>query len=201
MSRNPAPAAHSIDPVIARRWSPRGIDPDRPVERSLLLRMLEAARWAPSCFGEEPWRYLLWDRFADPEQWELAAAVMVEGNQRWARNAPVLLMAIADGDYSRNGKPNRWAQYDTGAASENLHLQGLELGLVVHQMGGFDPIAASRRFDIPERCTPMAMIAVGYPGALEQLHPDYRERESAPRLRRAMDQWAFEGTWGSAIRT
>ncbi|MDX1570199.1 MAG: nitroreductase family protein [Xanthomonadales bacterium] len=189
----PAPIEHQIHPVIAGRWSARAIDPHKPVARADLLRMLEAARWAPSCFGDEPWRFLVWDKTRDPEGWEQAASILAEKNQRWARNAPVLIASLADGQFGRNDKPNRWAQYDTGAASVSLHMQGVDLGLVVHQMGGFDKARLAEVFDIPERFTAMAMIAVGHPAPATTLDEDFRDGETGPRDRKSMSEIAFEG--------
>ncbi len=199
MSGRPAITDHPVHPIIAERWSARAIDPDRPVEREKVLSMLEAARWAPSCFGDQPWRYLVWDRFEDSEAWEQAAANLAEGNQAWARPSPILILAVAATTFSRNGKPNRWGQYDTGAATENLHLQGVKLGLVVHQMGGFDPDAARSLFGIPDDFEPMAMIAVGYPGQVADLPEGYQDSESAPRQRKPLAELAFRGSWDTPL--
>ena len=195
----PAPVEHEIHPVIASRWSARAIDPHKPVDRGDLLKMLEAARWAPSCFGDEPWRYLIWDKTRDPDGWEQAASILAEKNQRWARNAPILIASLADSQFGHNDKPNRWAQYDTGAATVSLHLQGVELGLVVHQMGGFDKTKLAETFAIPERLTPMAMIAVGHPAPASTLDEDFRDGETGPRERKPMAEIAFEGSLGNPV--
>jgi len=195
MSANPAKTLHSIAQIIANRWSARAIDPHRPVNPETLMQLFEAARWAPSCFGEQPWRYVYWDKTQDAEGWEQAASIVADGNQAWARCAPVLILACAAKQFSRNGKPNRWSQYDTGAATENLHLQGVELGLVVHQMGGFSSELAQQRFNIPDDVTPMAMIAVGYPGKLADLPEGQRNSETSARERSPLEQWVFNGTW------
>jgi len=199
MTENRAITQTAIADLIARRWSPRAIDPDQPVSREQLLVLLEAARCAPSCFGEQPWRYLVWDRFHDPEGWRQAFECLAEGNQIWVKNAPILLLSLAAPNFSHNGQPNRWAQHDTGAASENLCLQATALGLVAHQMGGFDPEAAKIRFNIPADHAGMAMIAVGHPGAMELLPAALVEKEQAPRRRKPLEQWAFEGCWGQGI--
>lgn len=198
MSGRTAPARHDIAPMIAERWSARAIS-DQMVESKLVLQMLEAARWAPSCFGDEPWRFIVWDRYRDAQSWESAASILAEKNQLWARSAPVLILSLADSEFERNGKPNRWGQYDTGAATENLHLQGVAMGLVVHQMGGFDVDAARKQFAIPERFTPMAMIAVGYPGDLEDLDESFRDGETAPRQRRPLTELAYQDRWGGNL--
>ncbi|MCP5126531.1 MAG: nitroreductase family protein [Gammaproteobacteria bacterium] len=184
-----------IADLIARRWSPRAIDPNQPVSREQVLALLEAARWAPSCFGDQPWRYLVWDRFRDAAAWQQAFECLAEGNQIWVRNAPVLLLSVAAPHFGHNNKPNRWAQYDTGAASENLCLQATALGLAAHQMGGFDPDKVKVTFNIPADHICMAMIAVGHPGPVEVLTDALREKEQAPRERKPLAQIAFDGRW------
>ncbi len=201
MLEKPAATQLPIAELIARRWSPRAIDPNRPVHRDQLLALLEAARWAPSCFGDQPWRYLVWDRFRDPSGWQQALECLAEGNQVWVKNAPVLLLAVAAPNFGHNNQPNRWAQYDTGAASENLCLQATALGLVAHQMGGFDPDQAKARFNIPADHTCMAMMAVGQPGVVEALPEGLRDKEQAPRERKPLASLAFEGEWGQGLQS
>ncbi len=199
MPEKPAITRLPIDPLIARRWSARAIDPDRPVERDRLIALLEAARWAPSCNGDEPWRYLVWDRWRDADSWQRALGCLTERNRFWAKNAPVLLLAASASRFEQTGKPNRWGRYDTGAASENLCLQASALGLVAHQMGGFDAEQLRREFAVPEEFACMAMIAVGHPGPLELLDEDYRKKELAARRRAALATRFFEGAWGSPV--
>ena len=200
MLEKPAATSVAIAEVIARRWSPRAIDPDQPVSREHLLALLEAARWAPSCFGDEPWRYLVWDRFADAAGWQQAFECLAEGNQIWVKNAPVLLLSVAAPRFGHNDQPNRWAQHDTGAASENLCLQAAALGLVAHQMGGFDPDKAKATFNIPADHVCMAMIAIGHPGAVERLPEALRGKEQADRQRKPLAQIAFFGGWGQGVQ-
>jgi nitroreductase len=193
-----ARTALPIDDLLARRWSARAIDPQRRVARDHVLVLLEAARWAPSCNGDEPWRYLAWDRFESPAGWQRAWDCLAPGNQYWVRNAPVLLASFADACF-RNGKPNRWGQYDTGASAENLCLQGAALGLVVHQMGGFDKEQLAAGFDVPEQFTPMAMIAIGHPGDPAVLSEKHRAAEAAPRGRQPFGELFFDGQWGKPL--
>lgn len=200
MLEKPAITQAPLTEVIARRWSPRAIDPNRPVSREQLLALLEAARWAPSCFGDQPWRYLLWDRFTDPGDWQQAFECLAEGNRIWVKHAPILLLSVATPNFGHNGKPNRWAQHDTGAASENLVLQAVALDLVAHQMGGFDAEQAKARFGIPADHHCMAMIAVGHPGAVDNLPADLREKELAPRERKPLDEIIFSGNWRNGFK-
>ncbi|RME32631.1 MAG: nitroreductase [Gammaproteobacteria bacterium] len=195
-----AHTAVPIHPLMARRWSGRAYDPDRPVAREDLLAMLEAARWAPSCYGDQPWRFIVWDRIADEPAWWRAFSCLAEGNRSWAGAAPVLLLATADTLFSHNGKPNRWAAYDTGAASMSLVLQATALGIMAHQMGGFDAARLREEFSIPEQVEPMAMITLGYQLSLQEMDEAQRERETAPRQRRPLGENFFEGEWGRPVR-
>jgi nitroreductase len=195
----PAITATPIHDLLARRWSPRAFDAARPVSDAQLAALLEAARWAPSCNGDEPWRYLVWNRSADPAGWQQAFDCLTPGNQVWVKNVPVLLLSCAGSAFSFNRKPNRWAQHDTGAASMNLALQAVALGLAAHQMGGFDAEQARGAFGIPADYTPMAMIAVGWQAAPEVLPDDVKAKEVAPRKRQPMAERFFAGRWGKPV--
>ena len=194
----PAPASSLLAELIDRRWSPSAFDEDRQVEPEKIQILLEAARWAPSCYNEQPWRYLVFDG-RDVEALEKARACLVPGNA-WALKAPVLMLSVACESFARNGKPNRHGQHDVGLASENLVLQALELELVAHQMAGYDADRARTEFQIPEGFTPMAMIAIGYPfhGDLSGLGEKLKARELSPRVRKSIGEIAFGGTWGRA---
>ena len=190
-----------IHDLLAQRWSGRAYDPTKPVSRTQILALLEAARWAPSCFGDEPWRFLMWDKHSDAAAWQKAYGCLGAWNQDWVKNAPVLLLATADSIFQKTGKPNRWGQYDTGAASENLCLQAAALGLMAHQMGGFDADAARKQFNIPAAYTCMSMIAVGYRGTPDILNDELKALELAARQRQPLSDRFFEGAWGTPIRT
>ena len=190
----PAPADYPISELIDRRWSPRLFE-DRMVEREKLLTLLEAARWGPSCFNEQPWRFLVFDG-SDAERMQRARACLAPGNS-WALKAPVLLISVARDNFTRNETFNRTAQHDVGLATENLLLQVVDLGLAAHAMAGFDLEMARREFNIPGGFTVLAMIAIGYPyrEPLDQLDEKTRERETAPRERKPIGEIAFNGAW------
>ena len=185
-----------IHELLARRRSPRAIDPNRRVSKLAVRTLLEAARVAPSCFNEQPWRFLVFDG-EDPKALEQARSCLSPGNA-WAQRAPVLVLSVAAELWSREGSPNRWAEHDVGLASENLALQATSLGFAVHFMAGFDEASARRFFGIPEGFRPMAMIAVGYPASPDELPPRLRERELAPRLRKPIEEIAFVARWDHA---
>ena len=189
----------AIADLLARRWSPRAFDAARPVTRDQLIALLEAARWAPSCNGDEPWRFLIWDRITDSAGWQRAYDCLAEGNRKWAVNAPVLMLSCAGSIFGHNGKPNRYAQYDTGMAAMSLCVQAVALGLVVHQMGGFDADKARTTFAIPAEYTPLAMIAVGYQAEVSVLPEDFKVKELAPRQRKPLAECFYSDTWGMPI--
>jgi nitroreductase len=190
----PAATDHPILDVLARRWSPRAFA-DRPVERETLLRLFEAARWAPSSGNAQPWSFLV-ARKEDAAEHAKLAGVLVAGNT-WARNAPVLALSIATLDRAPD-KPNRHAWHDVGLAAENLVIQAVSMGLFAHMMGGFHPEQAREVFEIPPRHDPVAMFAIGYPGDPESLPEDLRQRELAPRQRKPIREFVFTGKFGDS---
>lgn len=189
-----------VHDIIAKRWSCRAFDASKPVSREQIVSLLEAARWAPSCFGDEPWRFIVWDKNSDAAAWQKAFGCLGEWNQNWVKNAPVLLLSTANSLFRRDGSPNRWGQYDTGAAAENLCLQAVASGLMAHQMGGFDVEKTRSTFNIPEEFALMAMIAVGYQGEPEVLDDELKELELAARARTPLGVHFFEGDWGVPVK-
>ncbi|MEK6304427.1 MAG: nitroreductase family protein [Acidobacteriota bacterium] len=191
-----APADYPINELMRGRWSQRAFA-SRGVEREKILTMLEAARWAPSCFNDQPRFFLVFDG-ADADALERARGCLTEGNA-WALKAPVLMLSVVRDTFEQNGKPNRWAQHDAGLATENLLLEAVELGLAAHPMAGYDADRARSEFSIPEGFTPIAMIAIGYPyrGKLDDLDEKLRGKELAPRARKPIAAMAFAGRWGA----
>lgn len=200
MDNRKAQTSVPINDLLAGRWSTRAFDAARPVSREQLTALLEAARWAPSCNGDEPWRYLVWDRARDSTGWQKAFDCLSENNRKWVKNVPLLMLSCAGSIFAHSGKPNRWGQHDTGAASVCLALQGEALGLGVHQMGGFDAAKARTAFSIPEEYTPMAMIAVGYQASADVLDAETKEKELKARSRKPLSTHFFEGVWGNGVQ-
>ena len=193
-----APTDFPIHDLLRRRWSPRTFA-DRPVEPEKLRSLLEAARWAPSSFNEQPWAYLVATR-NDPEEYARLLSVLVEGNIAWAQRAPVLMLSLAKLNFERTGKPNRHAFHDVGLASANLVIQATALGLAVHQMAGFHAEKARELYGIPAGWEAVAAIALGYPGEADSLPEPIRQRELARRARKPLEQFVFTGRWGEASR-
>ena len=190
----PAATDYPIQTLIRDRWSPRAFD-QKPVSAEILRSLFEAARWAPSSNNEQPWAYLVATK-DNAAEFENMVSVLVEFNAMWAKNAPVLALAVSERHFAKNNAPNRNAHYDTGAASALLSVEATARGLCVHQMAGFDPDQAREVFNIPEGWDAIAAIAIGYPGDPATLPQPYKDRESAPRTRKPIREFVMTGQWG-----
>jgi nitroreductase len=177
-----------IHNIIARRWSARAFS-TKTVEKSKLLSILEAARWAPSSRNEQPWRYIV---FTDdnPEKLEKARSVLLEINN-YAKLAPILICAITKKTYSDNGVYNKLHFHDLGAANENMFLESFNQGIIMHEMGGFDREKAREVFNIPDEYEIGIMIAIGYQDSHEILPERFREKINSPRKRKPLSEIAF----------
>lgn len=184
-------ADHEILPVFTQRWSPRAMTGEA-VSKAEVMRLLEAARWAPSAFNEQPWRYVY--GLKGTPAFDQLLSFLVEANQAWCRNAGALLLVSSSQNFSRNGKPNGVATFDTGSSWQSLALQGASMGLVVHGMAGFDGAKARAGLKIPDAFKTEAMIAVGRPGEVESLPPDYQKIE-VPSGRKKVEEFAREGAF------
>jgi nitroreductase len=180
--------------IIARRWSSRAFS-EQAVEADKLRSVLEAARWAPSSRNEQPWAYVVATR-EDSAQYEALSQLLMEANRAWANKAPVLVLTLAHSRLEKTGQPNRHALHDLGLSTANLVAQATSLGLMTHQMGGFDVEAARTQFAVPEGWEPVSMIALGYPGKAESLPDSLRARETAPRQRKPLNEFVFSEKWG-----
>lgn len=189
-----ARADHRILDILADRWSPRAWQ-DRPVEDEKLRSLFEAARWAPSSMNEQPWRFLVARRHADPT-WEDLLASLHPGNQAWAKAAPVLALGITRDAFTRNDRPNAHARHDLGLATATLTAQAMALGLHVHPMGGILPDEARLRFGIPAEFDVVTGLAIGYLGPPDSLEERFRASEIEPRTRRPLAETVFTGGWG-----
>jgi nitroreductase len=161
----------------------------------VLQSLFEAAQWAPSCFNEQPWRYLVATQ-DEPEDFQTMLGCLVPKNQRWARGAPVLMLSFAKKTFTQSGKPNKWGLHDVGLASENLVIQAMAEGLFVHQMAGYDAEKVRKTYGVPDDFEPAAAIAIGYPAGPEAAPEEFQEAERAPRLRRRLDELFFSELWG-----
>ena len=186
---------YPIHDLLKRRWSPRAFA-DRPVEPDKLRSLLEAARWAPSSFNEQPWAFVV-ATHAQPEDYARVLGCLVEFNQSWAKAAPVLMLTFAHLSFDRNGQPNRHAYHDVGLAMANLTVQATAEGLAVHQMAGIVPDKARATFHVPDGWDPVSGVAIGYPGDPNTLSDELRARELAAPTRKPLRSFVFSGDWGS----
>ena len=190
----PANTEYPVHSLVANRWSPRAFS-DKAVPEEILRSLFEAARWAPSSSNEQPWAFIVATK-NDAGTFQKALSVLVDGNQSWAKHAPVIVIAVSQMEFARSGRPNRNAFYDTGAAVAHLTSEATARELFVHQMAGFDPQKAIELFHIPKGWEPIATFVIGYPGDPKDLPESLRERELAPRSRKPIKEFVMSGEWG-----
>jgi nitroreductase len=183
-----------IHSLLASRWSPYAYA-DRSVDPADLRSLFEAARWAPSSYNEQPWSYVVAVR-EDRDGFERLLSCLVEANQAWARQAPVLALGITRERFSRNDKPNAAARHDLGLAAGNLLVEATSRGLSVHQMIGILPDRARELYRIPDHSSALTALAIGYLGAPERLPEGLRERDRAPRTRKPLREFVFAERYG-----
>jgi len=187
---DPAVPVHEL---VKQRWSPYAFS-QAPVAREDLRALFEAARWAPSSYNEQPWRYLLATQ-DDPDAFERLLSCLVEGNQKWARRAPVLALGVVINTFERNGKPNRAAWHDLGLASAHLTFEATHRGLRVHQMSGILPDRARELYGLPDEAEALTGLAIGHHAGPDEDVPDaLRERDARDRTRRPVADFVFMTT-------
>ena len=182
-------ADHPIEKLLIDRWSPRAMS-GKEISHEGLMRLFEAARWAPSSFNTQQWRALYARR--GTEHWQTFFDLLVDANKTWAKNAAVLVVFISRRLFDHDNEPSVTHSYDCGAAWENFALQGFQQGLVVHGMQGFDYDRARKDLRIPDHFQIEAMAAVGRPGPKELLPEKLQARET-PNNRRKVSESVFEG--------
>jgi nitroreductase len=187
---------HPVEELLRQRWSPRAFS-ERMVEPEKLQSVLEAASWAASSNNEQPWSYIIATQNNQAE-FDRLLACLAEGNQEWARQAPVLMLSVAKLHFEKHGQENRHAFHDVGAASTTLAIQATALGLYVHQMAGFDVAKARQTYGIPDSHEPVAAIALGYLGEPQTLSEKLLQRELSPRTRKPLAQFVFSGRWNQS---
>lgn len=182
-------ADHPIESLFLKRWSPRAMN-GTALDQSDLNQLLEAARWAPSSYNEQEWRFLYAHR--DSEHWSTFFNLLMEANQAWCQHAGVLVLVISAKTFQKNGKPNRVHSLDTGMAVQNFLLQAGSMGLVAHAMAGFNTSQAPQALRIPDDFDVECMIAVGHPGDIEVLPENYQSLE-VPSGRKPIAEISVEG--------
>lgn len=189
-----AETKYGIHELFRRRYSPYVFDPDRAVSSDDLKALFEAASWAANSYNEQPWRFIIATR-DDTEAFDTLHSCLTEGNQKWAKHAPVIGLGVYKTHFTHNDKPNRVAMHDLGAAAAGLTFEATARGLVVHQMAGIVPEKAREVYNVPEGYEVATGIAIGYAGDLERADEKLRGRDSKPRSRKPLDEFVFAGTW------
>ncbi len=173
-TERPRKSTYPINPLILNRWSPRSMT-GQDLDNEEIMPLFEAARWAPSSYNNQPWRFIYAKR--NTEHWERLFNLLAEGNKTWAINSSLLVVVISRKNFEHNEKPARTHQFDAGSAWENLALEAFSRGLVAHGMQGFDYDKARIDLEIPDNFEVMAMIAIGKKGPREDLPPELQEKE------------------------
>lgn len=187
-----------IHDLLSRRWSSRRFAPT-PLPDTTVETLIEAARWAPSYGNRQPWRFVV---VSDPTTHAALHAALTRGNA-YAKAAPVLIALCSDPDDGQIVDGKQYYLMDAGMALENLLLQAVALDLHAHPMGGFDEAVVRDVLGVPAPVRVLALVAVGWPGRLEDLDERTRERELRERTRRSVDQirshdrWSFEDDSGT----
>ena len=189
-----APVEHAIHQLLVQRRSPYAIDPARSVGQEDLSSLFEAARWAMSSYNAQPWRYIVGVKDRSPDTWEQVFSCLAEGNQPWAKNVPVLALGVLEHNFEHNGKPNKAAAHDLGAASALLTVEATARGLCVHQMIGIEPEKAAEVFGLEGSLEAFTGLAIGYPGEAQVVPDAYAERDAKPRERKPLSEIILAGT-------
>jgi nitroreductase len=195
MSEKKALPDYPIHEFLAERWSPYAFQ-DRPISEADLCSLFEAARWAASSYNEQPWSYIVATK-ENPELFQQLLSCLVDANQFWAKDAPVIALGIVSHKFTRNQEDNRAAIHDLGLATSNLVVEATARGICVHQMIGILPDKARELFEIPEGYEAWTGMAIGYQGDPMTLPDALKERDLMPRQRKPLDQFVFSEKWGN----
>jgi len=182
-------STYEINHLILSRWSPRSFT-GQELDDKELFSLFEAARWAPSSYNNQPWRFIYAKR--NSSHWNVLFGLLGDGNKPWCSNASVLVVIISKKTFDYNGKPSFTHQFDAGAAWENLAIQGIAQGLATHAMQGFDYQRAKKELDVPDDYEVMAMIAIGKKAPKEKLSPELQKNEF-PNNRKSLSEIVMEG--------
>ena len=180
---------YDVDPLFVNRWSPYAMTGE-PLPEEEILPLFEAARWAPSAYNNQHWRFVYATR--EDDEWETFVDLLAEGNRAWATDAAVLGVIVSKTTFDHNGEPAPTHSFDTGAAWQNLALEGARRGLAVHGMAGFDYERAAEELEVPDEFAVEAMFAVGERAPPETLPEELQERER-PSDRKPVDELAHRG--------
>ncbi len=178
--------SHEIHPIFTERWSPRALERDMTEED--LMALFEAARWAPSSYNNQSWRFL-YSTYQDDE-WKVFKDLMNDFNTKWAEKGFALVLIASKTTFDHNGEESITNSFDTGAAWENLALEAARRDLVAHGMQGFDYKKARELLEIPEEFKVEAMIAIGSKGDESSLLEDMQVK---PNGRKELEEIVTKG--------
>ncbi len=179
---------YKVDKLFPSRWSPRAMS--GTVSKEELMSLFEAARWAPSSYNNQPWRFIY--SIKGTKHWNKLFDLLIDFNKMWVKDAGALIVIISKKTFDHNGELSITHSFDTGAAWSNLALQASIMGLVAHGMQGFDYVKAKKELNIPDGYDVEAMIAIGKLGKKEDLPKEIQEREF-PSDRKKISEIVFEG--------
>lgn len=182
-----APKETGIHDLLRKRWSARSFS-EAMIGDDDLMNLFKAASWASSSMNEQPWRFVYAKRGS--EVYEQILSTLMSGNAIWAGKAPILMAVFAKNSFD-DGNANLHAWHDVGAACTKLLLQGAELGIFGHQMGGFDRKKAKNVFQYPDSLDIVSILALGYLGEADDLEEPFKSRELTPRTRKSPEEIAF----------
>jgi nitroreductase len=184
-----------INHLLAERWSPRAFK-NEPIPDDSIIKMLEATRWAPSSMNDQPWQIIVGQNH--DETYQKIFETLVEFNQQWAKNAPVLMLCCGN-KMRGNNEPNAAYKYDVGQAIAHLSIQAMSENIYVHQMGGFSKEKAAEIFQFPSNIEALSIVAIGYLGDPEILHPRMQVSEKAARERKPLKDFVFQNKFGETF--
>lgn len=179
-----------MNELIKKRWSPRAFE-NKQISQEDLDIIFTSAGKAPSAFNGQPWKYIVGDKFKNKETYDKIVSTLIEFNQNWATQAPVLILTVAEVISSHNGKENPTATYDLGGSVAYLSLQAMELGIFSHQMSGLDNKKAAELFNVGDNDKVITAIALGYLGDKSTLPESIAEKEIKESSRKSITEIRF----------
>jgi nitroreductase len=179
--------------LIVERSSIRAFD-SKPVEPDKIKKIFECARWAPSSYNRQPWRFI-YATIDQKEYYDQLFDLLNESNKSWANSVPLIILTISEVFMKDRMTENKFAFHDTGMSLANLYIMARAIGLEIHPMGGYDKEKAKIILNIPDGFEPMVMIAVGYRKPLQEIGHDIKEIELKPRIRKNITEIIMNGIW------
>lgn len=174
--------------ILEQRYSGYSFDPLKHVTHNQIISLIKAAQLTPSSYNEQPWNFIISDKTTNPEAYNITLSSLAEGNKKWAKDAQLLVVIATSIHSVATNEPNQWAQYDTGAAAFSMTIQATALGLMTHQMAGFDRSKITELLGLPKDVIPMSIMAIGY--------EDLARSKIQPRRRKPIGDNFFQGMWG-----